>query len=195
MSNPNQSLKAPKNALAAAAARKAAIASAPAADALDKFDENPDAEEAAKAAPIEPIEEAEPEVRTRKKAAQEAKEGGKKVVHKVAVKPTDDFVRNKKGEIRKDEEGEDMRYSAGFHKGVGFVNEAGVRFPVGFEFKGGFVGTFGNVILNRCPVCRHKQSVDSARSGKCDNERVPNGDGYSNCGYDQVREMEDIELA
>lgn len=141
-------------------------------------------------APEEALEE-EPKVRTRKESDQEIKELKEsgiraKKKERESVKPTDDFVRNKKGEIRKDEEGDDMRYAPGCHdKGGGFVNENGVRFPPGFKFPGGFIGTFGNVILNRCPRCGHRQSIDDARSGRCGNDK---------CGFNQVLILEEYEL-
>ena len=195
MSNPAMNQSKQKTGIAAAAAKRAAmVAAAPPAkeveDALDGFDDDKEPEKSA--APLIPLEEQEPEVKTRKQADLEVKEVAKKIkkVEGITVKLMDDFVRSKKGEIRKDEDGDEMRYAAGFHKGVGFVNANGVRFPVGYKFKGGLVGTFGNVILNRCPKCFHSQSVDSARSGKCDNMRA--GPEKQICGYDQVREMEEF---
>lgn len=198
MAAPQKNPAAPKTGLAAAAAKRAAIAAAApekeVEDALDGFsDEAEEAKEELKAE-AEPEVEQEPEFKTRKQAAAEAKIGRKKPAEAASnVKPTDDFIRDKNGKIKKDEEGDEMRYAAGFHKGVGFVNDAGVRFPVGYRFKGGFIGSFGNVILNRCPKCFHYQSIDAARSGKCDNGRA--GPDKQPCGFDMVRELEDFEIS
>lgn len=192
MNQETQAKRGPKPGFAAAK-RAAALAAAPKSDvedALDGFDDEVAPKEEM-AQPAVPAEEPEPEVKTRKMVEKEAKEGPKKAKEKegAPIKPTDDFVRNKKGEIRKDEDGDDMRYAPGFHKGAGFVNSNGVRFPPGYKFKGGFIGTFGNVILNRCPKCFHHQGVDSSRTGKCDNMRA--GEEKIPCRYDQVRELEE----
>ncbi len=176
----------PKNALSAAAAKKQAATFE-----LDGFDDASEPQKEEPAAPLAPVEEAEPEVKTRKQADVQAKQGRKKTPEVVVVKPTDDFIRDKKGNIRKDEDGDDMRYAPGFHAQVGFVNEAGVRFPVHFKFKGGHIGTWGSVILNRCPKCHHSQSVDAAISGKCENTR--SGPDKTVCGFDMVRELEEYE--
>lgn len=127
-------------------------------------------------------------VRTRKDADKEAAEEIAKSKDKKAkakVVPTDDYVRDKKGNIRLDEDKDKMRYAPGFHKSVGFVSENGVLFPVGFEFPGGFVGSFGNVILNRCPKCKHHQSIDAARSGRCEAQ---------DCGYNAFEDLEEVSL-
>lgn len=191
----SQKTQAPKNALAAAAAKKSALAAAapqaPVAveDELDGFDEP---EEKKETAP-EPVVESEPEVKTRKdyeKDKKEGKKGGRKT-ESAPIVLMDDFIRTKNGEIRKDEDKDDMRYSPGFHPNVGFVNENGVRFPVGWKFKGGFIGTFGTVVLNHCPKCHSRQGIDAARSGKCENEKA--GPDKTRCGFDQVRELEEID--
>lgn len=134
--------------------------------------------------PVEP----EPQIRTRKVAAAEAAAGPKKKAAPKKVEPTDDFVRNAKGEIRKDADGDDMRYAPGFHKKTsdaegGYVNENGVRFPPGFKFPGGHVGTRGNVVLNRCPRCGNHNSIDEAMQGACANPK---------CGYDVKAEELDV---
>jgi hypothetical protein len=129
---------------------------------------------------------AEPEIRTRKVAAAEAAAGGKKKVDPVKVKPTDAFVRDAKGAVRKDADGDDMILAAGYHKGFGFVNENGVRFPPGFKFPGGHVGTRGNVVLNRCPKCGNHNSIDEALLGVCAN---------SKCGYSVLEELEEHDQA
>lgn len=140
--------------------------------------------------PAELEEEAAPKVKTRKQADAELaaalKEAGKaKKPVGPLVKPTDDLIRKKNGEPFLDEDGEEMRYAPGFHnKGVGFVNESGVRFPPGYKFRGGFIGSFGNVIMNRCPECGYQNSIDDARTGKCGNQK---------CGYDAVSKLEGIE--
>lgn len=135
------------------------------------------------------VDEEGPAPKTRKQAEAEASQAHKTAAKAKAapkVEPTDDFVRKKNGEIRKDEDGDDMRYAPGFHQGAGFVNGNGVRFPPGYKFHGGFIGTFGNVIVNRCPKCKRLQSIDEARSGICGNRE---------CGWDAVAELEEVEPA
>lgn len=138
-------------------------------------------------APAVEVEPEEPKVRTRKQAELEAaadtKKGKKPAI--VAIKPTDDLVRKKNDEVRLDEDGDEMRYAAGFHSGAGFVNQNGVRFPPGYKAHGAFVGTFGNVIMSRCPQCGYQQSVDESRTGICANQK---------CRYDAVAKFEEIEL-
>lgn len=148
-------------------------------------------EEFVQEAPSAEAEPEEPKVRTRKQAEAEAETeaaGGSKKGKKPAssaIKPTDDLVRNKNGEVRKDEDGDEMRYAPGFHSGAGYVNENGVRFPPGYKAHGAFVGTFGNVIMNRCPQCGHQQSIDESRTGICGNQK---------CRYDAVAKFEEYEL-
>lgn len=145
---------------------------------------------AAEESPAEAPPAEEPEVRTRKIAAVETRKDQGHKKQPPLVRPTDDFVRDKKGNIRIDEDGDQMRYAAGFHRSVGFVNDAGVRFPPGYKFPGGHIGTFGNVILNRCPKCGSHQSVDEAREGKCGNLR--SGVDRRPCGFDMVAQLENI---
>lgn len=185
------------SALSAAAAKKAQAPKEPELD--ESFgDESEGAEDKpgegveAKSEPAKEEEPAEPEVRTRKHAAVETRKDAAAKKAPLKVVPTDDYVRDRKGNVRVDEDGDKMRYAAGFHRQVGFVNENGVRFPPGYKFKGGHVGTFGNVILNRCPRCGHQQSVDEAREGRCGNLRA--GVERRPCGYDQVAELEEITL-
>lgn len=126
--------------------------------------------------------------KTRKQAAKEAEEearGTKKKVAGPKIVPIDDVIRNKKGEPRLDEDGDQAHYAPGFHKGVGYVNESGVRFPVGYTFPGGFVGTRGNVVLNKCPKCGYRQGIDEAMMGRCH---------ANECGHNAVLELEAIEL-
>ena len=119
----------------------------------------------------------------RQKAEAEKSKKDKKAKPKVV--PTDDFIRDKKGNIRKDADGDEMRYAPGFHKQIGFVSEAGVLFPVHYQFQGGFVGSFGNVILHRCPSCGHRQNIDEARTGVCHNNE---------CRFSQLEALEQVEL-
>lgn len=170
---------------AAAPAAPAAAPAPAAADAEldDLLDEplNPPAAE-------EPPPPAEPEPLTRKEAAKRAEEekvAKKTKAVKPKVMPTDDFIRDKKGNIRKDADGDEMRYAPGFHKQVGFVTEAGVLFPVHFQFPGGFVGSFGNVILHKCPSCGYRNGIDEARSGVCGNQK---------CRFSQLEQLEQVEL-
>lgn len=138
-----------------------------------------------------PEEEAAPKVKTRKQAdaelAEALKDAGKsKKPAAPLVKPTDDVIRKKNGDPFLDEDGEEMRFAPGFYnRGGGFVNGAGVRFPPGYKFRGCFVGTFGNVIMNRCPECGHHNSIDDARTGKC---------GSIKCGYSVVAELEKVTI-
>lgn len=152
------------------------------ADPVVESDAELEGEEAAET----PEEPAEPEIRTRKVAAKEAAAGGKKKVEPAKVKPTDAYVRDAKGVVRKDADGDDMILAAGFHKGFGYVNESGVRFPPGFKFPGGHVGTRGNVVLNRCPKCGNHQTIDEAMLGACANPK---------CGYSVIEELEACEKA
>lgn len=142
---------------------------------------------AATEAPTPPVDE-ENKPKTRKQAAKEAEEA--KLANKAKkegpkVVPTDDFIRDKKGNIKVDADGDKERYAPGPHKGVGYVNENGVLFPVHFKFKGGHVGTFGNVILNKCPECHTANGIDQARVGICGNQK---------CNYNQVVALEEYEL-
>lgn len=132
-----------------------------------------------------PTEEEAPPPMTRKQAERLAEEEKKAKKEKAAVKivPIDDFMRDKKGKIMTDEDGDKMRHPPGHHKGLGFVTEAGVLFPVHYPFQGGFIGTFGNVILKKCPECRHSNSVDDCRVGIC-----------GKCGFNKVAELEAYEL-
>ncbi len=150
-----------------------------------EVDEDGEEDEDAPPAPPKAVE-PEPEVRTRKSIAQPAPAKIKKAA--AEVKPTLDFVLDKKGVIRVDEEGDKMRFAPGFHKSVGFVNENGVLFPVGYKYRGGHVGSFGNVVLNRCPKCGNHQSIDEALSGACGNLRA--GPDRTACGFNQVHELE-----
>lgn len=162
-------------------------------DNLDEvFEEGTEGVQEGDSAPetTEPPAEPEPQIRTRKVAAAEAAAGPKKKPEPQKVKPTDDFVRNAKGEIRKDADGDDMRYAPGFHKRTadadgGFVNENGVRFPPGFKFPGGHVSSKGNVVLNRCPRCGNHNSIDEALQGVCANTK---------CGHSAIEELEEYEL-
>lgn len=124
------------------------------------------------------------------KKAEEAKSPVKKKPAGPKVEATDDLIRDAKGKVKKDAGGDDMRYAPGFHKRTpeydgGFVNESGVRFPPGFKFPGGFVGTRGNLVLNRCPKCGNHQSIDEALLGVCAN---------SKCGHDVKEELEEYTL-
>ena len=136
----------------------------------------------------EPPPPTEPEPLTRKEAAKRAEE--ERLTKKTAkvkpkISPTDDFIRDKKGAVCKDADGDEMRYAPGFHKQVGFVTEAGVLFPVHFQFPGGFVGSFGNVILHKCPSCGYRNGIDEARSGVCGNQK---------CRFSQLEQLEQVEL-
>ena len=175
---------------AAGAARRGRPPAVRAAPPEPQAEPEPEAEEPVAAAPE--ADEPEPEVRTRKSVEVETRKDQAAKKSPAKVTPTDDYVRDKKGEIRKDEDGDDMRYAAGFHRGAGFVNDAGVRFPPGYKFQGGHIGTFGNVILNRCPKCGHHQPIDAAREGRCENLRA--GVNRQPCGFDMVRELEAITL-
>jgi len=145
-------------------------------DELDDFDKEEELE-----IPSVPEPE-EPSVRTRKDAASPIRVDKKKEAP--AIKPLSDFILDKKGEIRKDADGDEMRYAAGEHYLVGFVNESGVLFPNGYKFPGGHV-TNGNVVLNRCPKCGHSQNVDDALSGICGNQR---------CKFSKHDDLENFSL-
>lgn len=166
-------------------------------DALDALDEDFEGDETgseeAAAAPEETGDA--PEVKgamSRKEYERLKKEGKAGKPKEPEIKLMDSYMRNKKGEVMKDEDGDEMTYAPGFIKQIGFVNENGVRFPVGLKYEGGHIGTFGNVILNRCPKCGHQQSIDDARTGKCSNERV--GGMKKVCGFDKVAELEEFTL-
>ncbi len=119
------------------------------------------------------------------KKAEEAKAPAQKKPDPQKVKPTNDFILDAKGKVRKDADGDDMRYAPGHHKGGGYVNQSGVRFPPGFKFPGGHVGTRGNVVLNRCPKCGNHQAIDEAMLGLCANQK---------CGYSAIEELEEYAL-
>lgn len=175
-------------------ARPKKNAAAPKEDALTELDEGFEDGGDEKAA-SEPAaeEEAAPPVMTKKQYEKLKAEGKVGKPKEPEIKPMDSAIRDKKGKIMKDADGDDMFYAPGFIKQVGFVNENGVRFPPGYKFDGGFVGTFGNVVLNRCPKCGHQQTVDEARTGKCGNERGPDGKKKI-CGFDMVEQLEEIDL-
>lgn len=140
---------------------------------LEDFDEP-----LAEAPPAEPEE---PAVRTRKDSAP--------IVHNkkkesAPIQPASDLILDKKGAVRKDADGEDMRYAAGEHPVVGFVTESGVLFPNGYRFKGGHIAN-GTVVLNRCPKCGHHQGIDDAISGICGNQK---------CRFSQHHELEEYTL-
>lgn len=125
--------------------------------------------------------------RTRKQAEKELEEAKIAKKNKAAgpkIVPTDDYIRDKKGNIRLDADGDKMQYAPGSHKGVGYVNENGVLFPVRFKFKGGHIGTFGSVVLLKCHECGHVQSVDESRMGVC-----------GRCQFSQIDELEAYELS
>lgn len=175
-------------ALGAAAARRAAAAqSAPEKEPeLDEsFGEDEAEPEASKpaVAPAPPA--AEPEIRTRKNDVRTRKD--QKVAEtKVKIVPTHDFVLDKNGNKIKDEDGDDMRYASGDHPQVGYVNENGVLFPNGFKFRGGHVMN-GLVVLNTCPRCGSRQSIDEALEGACANLKA--GPEKQKCGFNMHREL------
>ena len=133
-----------------------------------------------------PVEPEEPKYKTRKQVEREEQESMKAGREKKAgpkVEPTDDFIRDKKGKIKVDADGDQERYPPGFLSGIGYVSESGVRFPVHYKFKGGHVGTFGNVILHTCPECKYYQTIDESRLGYC-----------HRCGFNQLKELEAVDL-
>lgn len=124
--------------------------------------------------------------KTRKQVEREELEEMKSRKEKASgpkVEPTDDFIRDKKGKIKIDADGDQERHPAGFLENIGYVTESGVLFPCFYKFKGGHVGTFGNVILVSCPECKHYQSVDESREGVC-----------ARCGFSQIKELEEYVL-
>lgn len=180
-----------KNALAAAAAKKqqaaAAAAKAPPVKTPPELDEDFGEDEPKEGS--QSAEESEPEVRTRKDDVRTRKDQASEKTP-VKVVPTDDFVRDRKGEIRSDEDGDKMRYASGEHQAVGFVNESGVLFPNGYKFKGGHVQN-GVVVLNKCPQCGHRNGVDDALSGRCGNDKA--GPEKVPCGYSAFSHIEEHE--
>ncbi len=77
-----------------------------------------------------------------------------------------------------------------FHLHVGYVNKYGVLFPMGFRFKGGHV-SFRDVVLNRCYKCGHRQSIDEACMGECQNMKVPPlGEPCGHSAYDELNSYE-----
>lgn len=172
-----------KNALGAAAAKKQAAAAAkPAPAAKPELEEDFGDD-----APAPAAEESEPEVRTRKDDVVTRKDQAAQRKPTV-MKPTDDFVRDRKGDVRTDEDGDKMRYASGEHQGIGFVSEAGVLFPNGLKFKGGHVQN-GVVVLNKCPQCGHRNGVDDALTGRCGNDKA--GPEKAPCGYSAFAHIEE----
>lgn len=177
---------------AGAGGQPAAITNEKKEDALNELDDldNLDAEEEG-GGEAEETEEPEEEVFTEKdmekaKAARKEKKVEPKVV------PRENFVLDRQGQKRLDEDKEPMRYAPGNHRGVGFVNENRVLFPVHFRFKGGFVGTRGNVVIKQCPSCGHIPSVDDSLQGRCPNPRA--GAEKVPCEFDQVALLNEITL-
>lgn len=92
-----------------------------------------------------------------------------------------------------------LEYERGaYHRHIGYVNASGVLFPVGFRYKGGHVANqpaeYG-IVLNHCPKCGHRQSVDEAVQGECQNMKVRDVDGdLGPCGYSAYEELDSYEL-
>ncbi len=118
------------------------------------------------------------------------------------VFPRKAFILDKKGNKQPDpeEKGEFLKYEPGeFVRHVGYVNKNGVLFPVGFRFKGGHIADQPEeyaVVLNKCPKCGHRQSVDEAVQGECQNMKAPGGpDGeLGPCGFSAFEELDSYDL-
>jgi hypothetical protein len=78
----------------------------------------------------------------------------------------------------------------GENKQLGYLNDHGILFPVGFKFKGGRVSWRGSIVLNRCPKCGHQNMSTDAVKGVCANDKVK-GTGEP-CGYSLIDSVEKI---
>lgn len=85
----------------------------------------------------------------------------------------------------------DIEDLVGHHKNFGYVNSYGVLFPVKFKTKDFHVGWQGNVVVNRCPQCGHRNSAEEAIKGVCSNERA--GVLKEPCGYSAVEILDSIK--
>lgn len=149
-------------------------------------------------------------------------EGGKLVKRESKEAPIDNkvlprraYVLDKKGKQLKapagleDQEGaedkyeletEYLEYARGkFHRHVGYVNKNGVLFPCNFRFKGGHIADSAPeyaVVLNKCPQCGHRQSIDEAVQGECQNVKFRRSaeDPEGPCGFSAFEELDSYEI-
>lgn len=82
---------------------------------------------------------------------------------------------------------------------LGYVNASGVLFPPNFKFRGGHVANAApeyGVVLNVCPRCKHRQSVEEAVQGECGNMKTRDADGLDTgpCGYSAYEELDSLEI-
>lgn len=118
------------------------------------------------------------------------------------VHPRKAYILDKKGQKQPDpdEKGAFLAYEPGsFVRHVGYVNRNGVLFPVGFRFKGGHIADQPEeyaVVLNKCPKCGHRQTVDEAVQGECQNMKVKGGedDELGPCGFSAFEELDSFDL-
>lgn len=118
------------------------------------------------------------------------------------VHPRKAYILDKKGNKQEDpeEKGSFLEYEAGeFVRHVGYVNRNGVLFPVGFKFKGGHIADQPAeyaVVLNKCPRCERKQTVDEAVQGECQNMKARNAhdDELGPCGFSAFEELDSYDL-
>ena len=124
---------------------------------------------------------------------------GAPIVNK--AQPRKAFILDKKGQKQPDpeERGKFLMYESGeYVRHVGYVNQHGVLFPCGFRFKGGHIGDCAPeyaIVLNNCPKCGHKQGVDEAVQGACQNLKVRSVDGeFQPCGYSALDELDSYDI-
>lgn len=74
----------------------------------------------------------------------------------------------------------------------GYLNQHGVFFPTGYNFRGGHISYRGHVVLVKCPKCGHRNSSDRALQGVCGNQKANEGNG---CFYSPIDDLEQIRSA
>lgn len=79
----------------------------------------------------------------------------------------------------------------GHHRCVGFLNQNDILFPVGFKTRHFLIGWKGNVVVNKCPKCGHRNPAEEAIKGRCSNEKVRGTE--EPCDFDAVMELEEFD--
>lgn len=78
----------------------------------------------------------------------------------------------------------------GFHKMAGYLNHNKILFPVYMRTKKFHIAYTGDVVVNLCLLCGHRNSGEEALKGMCSNQKVKPLD--EPCGYNAIEELEEI---